>query len=177
MQTNRFCKITLAGLFAAAFLFAQLAAQASMVGPYTADANTLHLWHMDASAVPVPDAVVTGGTNLIKLANGAVLGVNSYTGFGTALNTLDGGQNGVAAANLDAYLTASSATTPANVAITLADPTTSAFTMEAIVWIGFNPGKNFGLPANGGNGRQTPCQIIGGDAKLGAIQERPPRTL
>ena len=65
MKTNRSSKIIVAGLFAAALLFTQLTAQASIVGPYTADANTLHLWHMDASAVPVPDAVATGGTNLV----------------------------------------------------------------------------------------------------------------
>jgi hypothetical protein len=74
MKTNRSCKIALAGLFAAALLFTQPIAQASIVGPYTADASTLHLWHMDASAVPVPDAVATGGINLVNLANGATLG-------------------------------------------------------------------------------------------------------
>ena len=95
MTTNRSSKPIVAGLCAAAWLFTQLAAQAVIVGPYTADAYTLHLYHMDAN--PVPDAVVTGGTNLVKLLGGAALGVASYSGFGTALNTLDGGQNGVAA--------------------------------------------------------------------------------
>src|ERR1035437_10164377 len=130
MKTNRPCKVALAGLFAAAWLFTQLTAQASLVGPYTADTNTLHLWHMDTD-VAVQDAVVTGGTNLVKRGAGATLvGNNSYPGFGTALKTLDGGQNGTARSEEDAYLTASSATTPANVLTTLADPTTSAFTME-----------------------------------------------
>jgi len=105
---------------------------------------------MDASAVPVPDAVATGGTNLVKLGNGATLGTNSYPGFGNALNTIDGGQDGVLATNKDAYLTASSAATPNIVAITVADPTTGAFTYEALVWIGFDPAKNFAPAAAAG---------------------------
>ena len=99
MKTNRSCKITLAGLFAAALLFTQLTAQAIIVGPYTADANTLHLWHMDASAVPVPDAVASGGTNLVRGRTARRWAPVLITGFGTALNTLDGGQDGIAAAD------------------------------------------------------------------------------
>ena len=68
-------------------LFAGFNAHALIVGPYTADANTLHLWHMDASAAPVPDAVVSGGVNLAGLLNGATLNNASYSGFGSALNT------------------------------------------------------------------------------------------
>ena len=156
--------LLIAGLFAVAILSTQLTSQATtIVGPYTADANTLHLWHMD-TGVPVLDAVVTGGTNLAKLFNGATLaGVSSYSGFGTALNTVDGGQNGVAAGNTDAYLTPSSGATVGTVAITVVDPTTGAFTMEAIVWIGFDPTKNLGTTANGGNNRGSVCQIITGE--------------
>jgi alpha-galactosidase len=165
MKTNRSCKIVIAGLFAAAWLFTQLTTQASLVGPYTADSNTLHLWHMDASAVPIPDAVATGGINLVNLANGATLGANSYPGFGSALNTVDGGQNGITTANRDAFLAASSTTPPTAASITLADSTTGAFTFEALVWIGFNPGKNFGPT---GNNRASPCQIICGDGNANA---------
>ena len=158
---------TLAGLLAVAWLFTQLAAQAVIVGPYTADANTLHLWHMDASAVPVPDAVSTGSTNLMKLANGALLGASSYsTAFGTALNTADGGQDGIAAADKDAYLAASPTT--GNVVLALADPTTSAFTFEALVWIGFDPAKDFSSTANGGNGRAAVCEIMTGESNTSA---------
>ena len=39
MKTNRSRKIAPAGLLAAALLFAQLDAQAAIIGPYTADAN------------------------------------------------------------------------------------------------------------------------------------------
>ena len=91
MKTNRSCNLALAGLFAAALLLTQFTAQAGIAGPYTADANTLHLWHMDTD-VPVLDAVVTGGTNIVALGGDATLTNSSAPGFGTALNTLDGGQ-------------------------------------------------------------------------------------
>ena len=161
MKTNRSCQTTLAGVFAAAFLLTQPTAQALIVGPYIPDANTLHLWHMDASAVPIPDDVVVGGTNLVKLASGATLGANSYTGFGTALNTLDGGQNATTQAGKDAYLAASSAAVPGNVAITLADPATGAFTVEALLWIGFDPTKSF-------SARATTCEIMTGESTANA---------
>ena len=175
MKTNRSCNIALAGLFAAALLLIQVNAQAAIVGPYTADANTLHLWHMDASATPVPDEVATSGTNLVKLLLGATLSAPAYSAaFGTALSTLDGGQDNIAATAKDAYLTASSSTATTNVSLTLADPTTGAFTMEALVWIGFDPAKNLGTIANGGNGRTIGtsipgvCQILSGDGNTNA---------
>ena len=175
MNTNRSCNRALAGLFAAALLLTQLTAQAGIAGPYTADANTLHLWHMDASAVPVPDEVVTGGTNLVKLLLGATLSAPAYSAaFGTALSTLDGGQDNTAGNAKDAYLTASSSTATTNVSLTLADPTSGAFTMEALVWIGFDPAKNLGTIANGGNGRTIGtsipgvCQILSGDGNTNA---------
>src|SRR5579863_3230499 len=63
-----------------------------IVGPYTVDDHTLHLWHMDESAVPVVDAV-TNGIPLTGLDNGATLGNESYNNskkFGTALGTYTG---------------------------------------------------------------------------------------
>src|SRR6185369_6145735 len=129
MTTRQSRKIISAGRLVVALLSTQLSAPGAIVGPYTADANTLHLWHLDASTVPVPDAVATGGTNLMTLGNGATLGANSYSAsFGTCLNSLDGGQNGVAATDKDAYLAASPTT--GNIVTTLADPTTGSFTYE-----------------------------------------------
>jgi hypothetical protein len=52
--------------------------KANIVGPYTADVNTLHLWHMDQSTVPVLDSVSSGGTNFTVLTNGATLGNASF---------------------------------------------------------------------------------------------------
>ena len=124
-----------AGLFAAALLFAGLNAGATIVGPYTADAYTLHLWHLDETPVPCVDSVASGGTNLVDLATGATLGNPSYSSnsisFGNALNTAAGGGG-------KGDLLAASPTA-GNVTITLADPTTGAFTFEAIVQIGFDP--------------------------------------
>ncbi len=77
-----------AGLLAAAMLLTGHNARASIVPPYTTDANTLHLWHLDESAVPAIDAVANPpGINCVNLSAGATLGNSSYPGFGTALNT------------------------------------------------------------------------------------------
>src|ERR1051326_9181646 len=65
------------------------AAHAEILGPYTPDENTLHLWHMNEATAPVADAVI-GGTDLTALENGATLGNESYSGakgFGTAVGT------------------------------------------------------------------------------------------
>jgi hypothetical protein len=81
MKAIPFLRATAACLLAAAGHFGQPTAQASIIGPYTADPNAQHLWPTDASAVPVPDAVASGGTNLVKLSNGAILmGYMDYFG-------------------------------------------------------------------------------------------------
>ena len=72
MKNQTSFRITIAGLLAAALLFTGLNAGASIVGPYTTDVNTLHLWHLDELAAPAIDAVSNPpGTNCINLANGA----------------------------------------------------------------------------------------------------------
>src|SRR5262245_55691515 len=66
--------------------------QAEILGPYTPDADTLHLWHMNETTAPVADAA-PNGTELTALENGATLGNESYSGvkgFGTALGTYTG---------------------------------------------------------------------------------------
>ena len=127
--------MSLAGLCAAAMFFAGPNARASIVGPYTADANTLHLWHLDETATPCIDSVASGGTNLVTLANGATLGNAAYAGFTNALNTTSTGlgKNAVLAA---------ATSTSGNVVITVADTVSGAFTFEANVWIGFDPTTN-----------------------------------
>lgn len=143
-------------------------AHASVFGPYTTDADTLHLWHLDELAAPSVDAAPGTGTNLINLANGATLGTSSFSGFGTALNTIDGGQDNIAATARDAYYTPSvgnpnTSLTP----FTYANSTTGAFTYEALVWIGFDPAKNFGTTADGGNNRNAPFQIMASEGGSG----------
>ncbi len=151
-------KVVAVSLATAAFSFAALQnASALIVGPYTVDTNTLHLYHLNDSTTPVIDSVATG-TNLQGLLNGATLLNPSYTGFGTALNTVDGGPDGIAAANKDALLSA-----PASAGVgpfTYANATNGAFTYEAVVWIGFDPTKNFGTTTVGGNGRNTTFEIM-----------------
>src|ERR1035438_4496857 len=71
---------------AAAILTICCYAQALIVGPYSLDASTLHLWHLNEAAVPALDSV-TGGTNLTAPGGSATLGNASYSGFGTALST------------------------------------------------------------------------------------------
>ena len=110
---------------AALMLFASFA-QAFIVGPYTANSDTLHLWHLDEAAVPAIDSAASG-INLSFLNTGATLGSASFTGFGNALNT------GVGTTN--AYLAPSSGATT----LTYADATTGAFTYEAVVRVDFNP--------------------------------------
>lgn len=150
---------------AAALLALPVALPAIIVGPYTPDAQTLHLWHMDTEGVPVPDEVSPGGNALTALGGGATLGNPSFPGFGAALSTLDGGQDSTDPTGRDAYLACLPLVNgPAdNVTITLADPVTGAFTMEAVVWIGFDPSLNLGSVGNGGNGRGAQCQIMAGE--------------
>lgn len=167
MKTNKIVSLIIASLSAAAMCF-QFGAYGAILGPYTSDVNTLHLWHMDTAA-PVLDAVA-GGLNLTALANGATLTTASFPGFGTALNTVDAGQGGGnTATNIDAYLAPLTLAngTGDNVAWTFDNTATRAFTYEAIIWIGFNPSTNLGTVANGGSGRNGPLQIINGDQDSG----------
>jgi len=127
-----------------AAILAVTSAQASINGPYTPDANTLHLWHLDEASTPAVDSVTSAGVNLAGVVNSAVLNASSTNGFGTALNTTDGGQNATTAANMNAGLFATTTTT-ANTSIQLWDPTTGSFTMEAIVKIGFDPSLDYGI--------------------------------
>ena len=111
-------------------------AWADLRGPYTADANTLHLYHLNDSAVPAADA---GSANLPLqgLLNNATLGPASLTGFGTALNTSNTG-----ATNDRPILLAASALvngTGDEVAFSHANATTGAFTMEALVKFSYDP--------------------------------------
>lgn len=154
--------------FCAGLVITALAAQAAIVGPYLLDAKTLHLWHLNEASAPALDAVA-GGNNLTGLLNGATLGNSSFSLFGNALNTVDGGQNGIAAGMRDAML-ATTATSPLGlVRINYADPTTGAFTYEAIVRIDFDPAQNYAA-APTGNGRNTPFVILSAESAINAAR-------
>src|SRR5678816_1823849 len=90
-----------------AFVFSTHQASAALTGPYTADANTLHLWHLDELAAPAADSGLTS-LPLTALQGGATLGNPGFSGFGMALNTAEADPSG---ADRNAIL---AALTPAN---------------------------------------------------------------
>lgn len=129
---NNRSSLLLHALLLIALIAMTSASRASIVGPYTADANTLHLWHLDETATPCVDSASSGAASLLGLATGATLSNASFSGpFNFALNTAAGG-----AAKGDLLSVSASA---ANVTITLADATSGAFTFEAVVQVGFDP--------------------------------------
>lgn len=128
------------------------------VAPYASDSATLHLWHLDEVSVPAVDAAA-GGTNLTSLLGGASLGSDSYPGFGTALNTIDGGQSGTSATARNAVLSALVLADGwgDNVSMSFCDPVTGAFTFEAVVRVNFDPAANLST-------RGSPMQILSAEA-------------
>ena len=148
----------------AAIAMAAANSNANIVGPYTADANTLHLWHMDQSTVPVVDAVASGGTNLTSLQNLATLGNASFPGFGSALNAYGQGPTVAGACYL-----APQTLPNANVS-TYANPTTGAFTYEAVVKITYNPSQNLGPTGSGGTGRNQALTIVAGEGNSNPLR-------
>lgn len=141
--------------------------QAEILGPYTPDPDTLHLWHMNETTVPVVDAA-PNGTDLTALENGATLGNESYSGakgFGTAVATYTGNPaTRPGSAGQDSYLAALPLQRGPGDNVTMSYAGSSdAFTYEAIVRIDFNPTASFGSDG-WGQGRNLFMQIINGDA-------------
>jgi hypothetical protein len=138
----------------------------STLRPYTADADTLHLWHMNEQTVPVID-LGSDAMHLTALRNGATLGNVSYRGFGIALSTYDGGPESMADAGHDAYLAARPLVngTGDNVLMNYAGPT-GAFTFEAMVRIDFEPETASSTNSTATN-HGTFLQIINLDADEG----------
>lgn len=126
------------------FLIRANSGYGSTLRPYTADADTLHLWHMNEQSVPVID-LGSDSLHLTALRNGATLGNVSYKGFGTALSTYDGGPESTADAGHDAYLAARPLVngTSDNVLLNYVGPS-GAFTFEAMLRIDFDPEGAFG---------------------------------
>jgi Concanavalin A-like lectin/glucanases superfamily len=103
--------------------------------PYSVDASTLHLWHLNEAAAPASDAV-PGGQNLLGLLGGATLSNTSLAPFGNALQT---GANGRILLAASALSSSGAATGADSVSITLQSASTRAFTYEAIVRLDFDP--------------------------------------
>lgn len=132
-------------------LFAANRSSAAIAGPYSPDANTLHLWHMDATSVPVPDTASSGGTNLTSLSGGATLNNASFSGFGAALSAYGAGPS-----TGNAAVISPTAMPNDNTVTAYFDPTTGAFTYEAVVRIDFNPAASY-------SSRGTPFTMISAD--------------
>jgi Concanavalin A-like lectin/glucanases superfamily len=142
-------------------------ALADVTGPYSVDANTMHLWHLDEVGVPAVDQAhynYTGAFTvkpdanqpLTSLFGTAAMGSGGYTGFGTALN------NGATpnSSGLSALPKANG--TSDNADHTFDNPNTHAFTMEAIIKIGFNPASALAAPQ----------EIIAGEGDAGDSSDR-----
>ncbi len=99
-----------------------VASQASIVGPYTVDDWTLHLWHLDepAGSTTVADEVTT--PMAMNVVGTATLGNASFAGFGTAIQTSNGAYAGAGVQPLSQF--------------TWSD---GAFTFEAIIRPDVNP--------------------------------------
>lgn len=102
--------------------------------PYTADSNTLHLWHLDEVDQPASDAGNAPVTMTALTANGQ-LWAPSLAGFATGLNT-SLGRGTIAGGVLSALPL--SATTSDNTTVTYAGAD-GAFTFEGIVRTDFDP--------------------------------------
>ena len=104
------------------------------VKPYTVDADTLHLWHLDETSAPFANAVNTAH-NLQGMFNGAIAWTPSLGGFGTSVNTNSGTTPNFGivtyAPTLDGAITGDTAT-PADPAFVW-QGADGAFTFEAIV--------------------------------------------
>ncbi|HEX5220752.1 MAG TPA: DUF4388 domain-containing protein [Verrucomicrobiae bacterium] len=119
-----------------------------IVGPYTPDPDTLHLWHFNETAVPVID-VGSDATHLTALRNGATLGSASTRGFGLALNTFDAGPGATADAGRDAFLSAKPLVNgPGDNVLTTYAGQSGAFSYEALVRIDFDPQTIFSTSSN-----------------------------
>lgn len=132
------------------------------------DAATLQLWHFDeaAGATSVANAA-PGGYPLGSVAAGATLGNTAYAGFGNALRTFDSGPLATLTANpngvpgRDAYAAPVSVVTGTADNIPLAHRgADGAFTIEAMVYVDFNPASLAVAPDT-----QRQMMIVGADAE------------
>ncbi|HKK18856.1 MAG TPA: LamG-like jellyroll fold domain-containing protein [Opitutales bacterium] len=103
-------------LTVAAMLTLPGAGHAAIVAPYTADANTLHLWNFNEASGATSAADSAGSVALVA-ANNATFGNASFSGFGNAGST--------SAADNAGFLSTNSYAPPVG--------TGGAFTYEAII--------------------------------------------
>lgn len=140
-------------------------AAAAVVGPYTPDGATLHLYHLDDAGAPAADAA--GTLPMQGLLNDAALGATALPGFGTALDTSAAGS---AVGSRPILLAAPALVNGAgdDVPFSHANPATGAFTMEALVKFGYDPSA---APARG-SANSLQVLSMDGDASERVFQLR-----
>jgi hypothetical protein len=150
------------------------AARAAILGPYTVDASTLHLYHLDEAAGSTSSADATGAQNMQGVLNGATLGNSSHSAaFGTSLDTsanalLPGNAAQANPPHRPVLLAASALSNADADGVTLdwagAD---GSFTLEAIVKFDAATfavnSTNFRNGAGGSTGGNYPMEIISGE--------------
>jgi len=157
MKYPRFPRISSIGAIGMSALWlGVISASADLTGPYTADANTLYLFHFNETGVAVTANAGSKGGNLITVTNDSsfdglagilpqvstLLGYASYTGFGAALSATNiDGSNGAAAydGNADGQFTADQNNIPSADEIVLTNLNfglgagNSPWTLEALI--------------------------------------------
>ena len=123
------------------------------LAPYAVDSATLHLWHLDEASTPCVDAA-PGGTNLNYMIGGATLGNAAYSNG--AVNFTNCISFGTLATPAAVIFPSGSGNVGNAIPFTYAGAG-GAFTLEALVQIGFNPTNNY-------SARNQPFQIMDCDA-------------
>jgi len=151
--------------FALAFFIIATFAHGQGYAPLGYDAFTLHVWHLDDTTVPTDDEVI--GTNnlpLQGLIGGAALS-------GTSLSELSTSLTCNAASSQAGFLLAAPAadiyTSSEDVPFSFADPTSGAFTYEAVVK--FNSTYNPTNPGRNNNGLTMQILSMDGDGTTDRI--------
>jgi hypothetical protein len=159
---------------------------AGTFGPFTVDANTLHLWHMDDSSGPVLDASgVASPLNLTLIdqatANPGVganttLSNGGFTGFGTSAGFAASATLPTNAPTVVPHRPILLGATALNnadgdaVPFTFANATTGAFTWEAMIKFdsSFDPTATNYRNATAATGGNYPMEIISGEGEANA---------
>jgi hypothetical protein len=160
-------KRSAAVLGATALCLSVASANAAIVGPYAVDSNTLHLWHLDEQGTPAADQAHYNYAGTFTTKPDANQPLNALFGTGSLGNASAPGFGSAYGAGATPANAGLSALAPANSAADNADhtfdnPTTHAFTMEAIIQIGFDPSLAM----------TRPQEIIAGEGDAGDSSDR-----
>lgn len=60
---------------------------AALIAPYSADIDTIHLWHLDSTTSPLPDSA--GSLDLLNWEQNGTLAINSFYGLNKAYESSD----------------------------------------------------------------------------------------